>query len=266
MTSPPPGSIDLLLLATAVSATVACALLLAVATFVLCYERSKIFTPFNVALLVMALANCSVFLSTALMYSDAYSALVSDVLNLIAQLSSCSFQTAFVHYSWKRSKAVVEMFTPLPQTFIKLLRSPEFGRDTNSVTSAMEPGSNSVTPKFETKENLRKPSRTKLISNAHSGKRFLIIAKYGMASIVCAFFLIIFYLASAYTTSIVGYVILWVLIDVLMNVYFGVLFWMKVELFREKVQSVREKEVRLEENLGKVQLERIRNRQTSQAS
>ncbi|KAJ3204461.1 hypothetical protein HDU82_005828, partial [Entophlyctis luteolus] len=112
MTSPPPGSIDLLLLSTAVSATVACALLLAVATFVLCYERSKIFTPFNVALLVMALANCSVFLSTALMYSDAYSALVSDVLNLIAQLSSCSFHTAFVHYSWKRSKAVVEMFTP----------------------------------------------------------------------------------------------------------------------------------------------------------
>ncbi|KAJ3340043.1 hypothetical protein HDU83_007273 [Entophlyctis luteolus] len=324
MSSAPPGSIDLLLVVTAVSAAIAFSLLLAVVIFVLCYERSKIFTPFNVALLVMALANFSTFLSTALIYSAAYSTLVSEVLSLIGQSSSSSYQTAFVHYSWKRGNAVVEMFTPSstkflrvlyyispfifflpaipniitivrrddPQTwasismalnsfstlitcvfdvilmraFIKLLRSPESGHDTNSVHSAMESGSNNVTSKFETKVHLRKPSRAKLISKAPSRRRFLIIAKYGIASIVCAFLVIIFYLTSAYTTSIAGYVTLVVLVDMFMNVYFGLLFWMKVELFWEKVQSVREKESQLEENLGKVQLERIRNRQTSQAS
>ncbi|KAJ3199872.1 hypothetical protein HDU83_005442 [Entophlyctis luteolus] len=133
--------------------------------------------------------------------------------------------------------------------FFKVLRNPDFHAAPTTVTTASD--AKHYTPSRQS---------SKVLTAVLPRRRFVIISKYGATSLACAFFVAGTYVVLNYVSNVEVIVVCYALIYACIASYFGIMFAMKVALHWEKQRSTEEIQVRLEESLGKFELEKIRKR------
>ncbi|KAJ3384161.1 hypothetical protein HDU84_003102 [Entophlyctis sp. JEL0112] len=271
--------------------------------FVLVCERSsKILTPFNVALFLMAVANIGAFSSSAATYDPKLSYLQQKAISMFGQFSASTFQVAYIFtvgnlMNLLYTIAPVVYFLEVVPHFILIAQGFRGGSDSNSdelvnmllvtadglgtlftcafdtvlviaflrVLQGREFGIDTMVLRASAASESQRCERQAVSTSRMSGfskKRFVVVAKYGIASVVCAAVLMTLFMIASFQSDAVVFVSLTATVDLLMVTYFAILFAMKIALWREKQQNLKEKEETGELSLpskmkGKVKLFQI---------